>query len=171
MCRQTDPVLLALPRRTNSEPPAREQSGAPELDRLHLIETACGPKAEVDLLVELLTRTPGLAQSLADPNEVHNYHNPLASVNAYKHRMHALRCEYVNARLRALDLEEQLSEARARIERLQNHIQFLDATLQAMRTSRAWKAAEKCSRWSRAVARWLRRLPHAAKSKAIEPTP
>lgn len=154
-------MLLTLPRRTNSEPPALERSGASELQQFQLIETACGPKAERDLLFEVLSRSPGLTQSLTDPTEVHNYHNPLASVNAYKHRMHALRCEYVTLRLRNDDLETQVSE-------LARHIRFLEATLEQMRASRGWKLVEKCSQWRRSARRWLQRLPGWPKSKPRE---
>lgn len=100
---------------------------------------------ESALLMDLLTRSPGLGQALADPLEAHNSPNPLAAVNAYKHRLHALRCEYVNLRLDLLE----------RCEVLEKHVQFLEATLEEIRTSRAWKLVERCSRFRRIVLGWL----------------
>lgn len=153
---ETAPVLLALPqRRTDGEPAMHEAGTESCLEQLQAIETGSGPKVERDLLVELLARSPGLERGLADPSEVHNYHNPLAGVNAYKHRLHALRCEYVNVRLRIYDLETQLDQSRYRVEVLEKHIRFLDATLEQMCASRAWKLVERCSRWRRSVSRWL----------------
>jgi hypothetical protein len=149
---ENDPVLLALPpRRVECQPPRAEASGEPCLEQLYLIETGCGPKVETALLVDLLSRNLDLAETLVDPSEVHNYHNPLASVNAYKHRLHAIRCEYVSARLRIFDLEAQLDRSRSRVEVLERHVQFLDATLEQMRASRGWKLVEKCSRWRKIV--------------------
>src|SRR5262249_12079952 len=114
---ENDPVLLALPPRRGVSQTARaEESGEPCLEQLQVIETGCGPKVEAALLVDLLSRNLGLGETLADASEVHNYHSPLASVNAYKHRLHALRCEYVNARLRIYDLETQLDQSRYRVE-------------------------------------------------------
>jgi hypothetical protein len=156
--RETDPVLLALPpRRIESQPGACEASGEPCLEQLQVIETGCGPKVETALLVELLARSPGLGPTLADPFEAHNYHNPLAGVNAYKHRLHALRCEFVNVRLRLHELETQLNQSCYHREVLEKHVQFLDATLEQMRASRAWKLVEKISRWRRIVSQWLGR--------------
>jgi len=153
---ENDPVLLALPpRRVKSQTARAEESGEPFLEQLQVIETGCGPKVEAALVVDLLSRNLGVGETLADPSEVHNYHSPLASVNAYKHRLHALRCEYVNARLRIYDLETQLDQSRYRVEVLEKHVKFLDATLEQMRTSRGWKLVEKCSRWRRLVSGWL----------------
>ncbi len=150
---ETDPVLLALPqRRTDGEAAIGAETC---LAKLHVIETASGPKVERDLLVDLLERSPGLEQALADPSEIHSYHNPLAGTNAYKHRLHALRCEYVNVRLRIYDLETQLDQSRYRVEVLEKHVRFLNATLEQMRASRAWKLVEKCNRWRRNVSQWL----------------
>jgi len=154
---ENDPVLLALPRRVESQTPRAEESGEPCLEQLQVIETGCGPKVETALLVDLLSRNLGLAETLADPSEVHSYHNPLASVNAYKHRLHAIRCEYVSARLHIYDLEKQLNQSRYRVEVLEKHVQFLDATLEQMRASRGWKLVEKCSRWRKIVSGWLGR--------------
>jgi hypothetical protein len=136
---ESDPVVLALP-------PRRAETEAC-LQQLQAIETGSAPKAEFALLVDLLTRSPGLTATLADPTEVRNYHHPLASVQAYKHRMHALRVEYAQAQQRIHDLEIQLDQAHYHIEVLRKHVQFLDATLERMRASRAWKTAEKCSHW------------------------
>jgi hypothetical protein len=134
-----------------------QASGELCLDQLQAIETGCGPKVETALLTELLARSPGLAPSLVDPAEVHNYHNPNAAVNAYKHRLHGLRCEYASARLRIYDLETQLDQSRYRALVLEKQVQFLDAVLEQMRASRGWKLVEKCSRWRRIVSTWLRR--------------
>lgn len=151
---EKDPVLLALPGRLlESLPASAGESDDPCLDQLQVIETGCGPQVETGLLIDLLAR--GFRQGLTDPVEVHNYHNPLASVNAYKHRLHALRCEYVAARLRIYDLETQLNQARCRVEALEKQVRSLDATLQQMRASRSWKLVETCSQWRRFVSGWL----------------
>jgi hypothetical protein len=150
---EADPILLALPARRRDA-----EACEPGLEQLQVIETTSGPKVERSLLVELLTRSPGLAQSLGDPQEVHNYHHPLAGVNAYKHRFHALRCEFVNTRLRTVELEQQLARSQERVERLENHIQFLDHTLTQMHASRAWQWAERLSRWQRSLVDGLGRL-------------
>ena len=96
---ENDPVFLALPRRPAASASDLED-GEGWLERLHVIETDWGPKVERSLLVDLLNRSTGFAQSLADPVEVRNYQNPLASLNAYKHRLQAIRCEFVSAYLR-----------------------------------------------------------------------
>jgi hypothetical protein len=145
---ETDPVLLALPSRWTNNEPCREP--------LQVIETGCGPRVETALLRDLLARSPGLGQALADPTEAPNDHHPLAGINAYKHRLHALRCEYANVRLRVYDLETQLDQSCYRIEVLEKHIRFLDATLEKMRSSRGWKLVEKISRWRRRATQWLR---------------
>ncbi|MHB1422053.1 MAG: hypothetical protein ACYC3I_02420 [Gemmataceae bacterium] len=122
-----------------------------------MIETGSGPSVEMDLLTRLLAGSPGLAMSLADPVEVHNYHNPNAAVNAYKHRLHGLRCEYVNARVRIHDLETQLDQSRYHREVLEKQVRFLENTLEQMRASRGWKLVERCSRWRRSTTGWFRR--------------
>jgi hypothetical protein len=143
--------VLALPSRRN-DPDDPEAS----LEKLEAIATGTAPQVEMALLTELLTRSPGLAQGLADPHETHNYQHPLAGVNAYKHRLHALRCEFVNTRLRAVELEEQLTNARERNQRLENHVAFLEDTLTHMRQSRAWQWAERFSRWGRTLRGWIK---------------
>lgn len=154
---ETDPVLLALPsRRADNEPARHEANTEACQEQLQVIETGCGPKVETALLMDLLARSPGLGQALADPTEAHNDHHPLASVNAYKHRLHALRCEYANVRLRVYDLETQLDQSCYRIEVLEKHIRFLDMTLEQIRASRGWKLVEKFSRWRRSAVKWLR---------------
>jgi hypothetical protein len=156
---QPNPVLLALPpRRTENRHGAPQASVDPCLEQLQVIETGCGPRVEAALLKDLLTRSPGLGPTLADPFEVHNYHNPLAALNAYKHRLHALRCEFVNVRLRLHELETQLNQSNYHRQVLEKHVQFLDATLTQMQASRAWKLTEKCSRWHRLLSQWLGRI-------------
>lgn len=127
---------------------------------LQAIETEWGSKAESALLMELLKGSPGLPPSFADLTEVHIDPSPLADLNAYKHRLQALRREYAGARLRGIELEEQLAEARARI-------LYLDTTLAQIYASRFWKARERlhasliwkikegCARCWRTVSRWL----------------
>ena len=160
---EAEPVLLALPPR-RSPGPSRSQEVGEEvfLDQLQIIETGCGPQVESALLRDLLSRSPGLEEGLVDPAEVHSYPNPLAAVNAYKHRLHALRCEFVNVRLLLHELETQLNQSRYRNEVLEKHVRFLDGTLEAMRASRAWKWAEKCSRWRRIAAGWRDRFCQVA---------
>ena len=149
---EAEPVLLALPPRRRDRPP--EAGGQAFLEQLQVLETGCGPKVETTLLMHLLSQSPDLDRSLVDPAELHGYPNPLAAINAYKHRLHALRCEFVNVRLSLHERETQLHQSRYRNEVLEKHVQFLDATLEEMRASRAWKWVEKCSRWRRIVAGW-----------------
>jgi hypothetical protein len=78
--------------------------------------------------------------------------------NAYKHRLHALRRDYVNAHLRTLDLEDELSQARLQILRLEARVQHLSGTLEQMRARLVWKVVDRCRRWRRIVGVWLRRL-------------
>jgi len=132
---QTDPVLLSLPGRPKDCQPDGEEAAAETcLEQIHLIETGSGPRIETALLRELLARSPELEKGLTDPAEVQNYHHPLASVNAYKHRLHALRCENINLRLRVHDLETQLNW---------------------MRATRGWQLLEKYRRWRRTVSGWF----------------
>ena len=134
-----------------------EQEGAGELclEQLQAIETGWTPKVETALLRDLLKQALGRPQSLADPTEAQNDRAFLASLNTYKHRLHALRCEYADARLHGLELEDQLGEARLRILRLEARIKHLDATLEQIHASRVWKVRERCARCWRAVSRWL----------------
>src|SRR5690348_14536202 len=77
---EADPVFLALPtRRIDGRPKAQEGTGEAFLQALQVIETGCGPKIESALLMDLLSRSPGLEQGLVDPAEVHGYPNPLAA--------------------------------------------------------------------------------------------
>ena len=154
---ETDPIVLVLPACRKNIVPETPEDNAPVLEQLHAIETGSTPKVELAWLTQLLARSPGLALGLSDPHEGHNYHHPLASVNAYKHRLHALRREFVTTRLRTVELEMQLTEARARVQRLENHVQFLEQTLHHMRSSRAWQWTERCSRWRQTLLRWLGR--------------
>jgi hypothetical protein len=91
------------------------------LEQLHLIGTGNIPRSETALLRDLLTRSPEGT-------------NGLVSVNAYKHRLHALRCENINLRRRIHDLETQLNQ---------------------MRATRGWKLLEKYRQGRRTVWRWL----------------
>jgi hypothetical protein len=153
---ENNPVLLSLPPRRVEKQTAMAGVGYDaSLEQLQAIETGSGPKMETALMTDLLARHLGLDQVLADPVEVHIYHNPLASVNAYKHRLHALRCEYLSARLRIDDLETQLNQSRNRVGTLEKHVQYLDDTLEQMRASRAWKLVEMCSSWRRFLSAWL----------------
>jgi hypothetical protein len=127
-------------------------------EKLQAIETGSGPKVETELLRELLRRSPGLEAGLGDRHEVHNFQHPLAGVNAYKHRLHALRCEFVNTRLKTVELETQLARSQEQVKRLENHVRFLENTLHQMRASRAWQWTERCSRWHRTLRLWLRNL-------------
>jgi hypothetical protein len=148
---------------TTARPPKRAEAA---LEQLQLIETGCGPEVESEALRDLLTRSAGLADSLTDPIEVPNYHNPLASANAYKHRLNALRCEYAQARLRALDLEEQCVRARSLIERLESRVKLLEAPLEQMKSSLAWKVAVKGFRCWWTISQWFRRLRGSVKPKS-----
>jgi hypothetical protein len=139
-CAEADPILLALPPRRMDEVTSAE----PCLEQLHAIETGSGPKVEMALLLELLKESPGLEQSLVDPTEVHNYHNPLASINAYKQRLHAIRCEYVDLRMR------------------------LEAELGQVRASRMWRVANEFNRWRQILRQyfgWFRKGGDAQQRK------
>jgi hypothetical protein len=154
---ETEPIFLALPR-PSAQPENEGDASKGWLERLHLIETEGGPKVEQSLLVEMLNRSSGFPEYLADPAEVQNYHNPFASLNAYKHRIQAIRCEFVNAHLRAESLALQLAESRSAIQRLEQHTEYLRFTLEQMQASRAWKLLEKCSGWRRAVSQLIGRI-------------
>ena len=142
-------------RRMDTRTLEREEDGNLCLEQLQAIETGWGPKVESALLMELLNRSLGFTESLADPTEVQNDCNPFAILNAYKHRLHALRCEYTDTHLRRLELEEQLAEANLRILRLEARVKHLDTTLEQIYASRFWKVKERCARCWRAVSRWL----------------
>lgn len=155
-------MLLALPQRqmdfaAGSREEKREDD-EPGLELLQAIETDSSPRVERVLLRELLQRSPGLLPNLVDPTEVHNYQSELAGVSAYKHRLQAIRCEYINARIRAEDLETQLKQSRYELHCLQKHIEFLDAIIHQMRASRGWKLVEKCSQLRQTVSRLVGRL-------------
>lgn len=138
--READPVLLALPRRGWDDQLA---PGETCLEQLQVIETGSGPKVETALLLESLKRSPGLEQSLVDPVEVHNYHNALADINAYKHRLHAIRCEYVELRMR---LESELVQVRMRLE----------SELAQVRASTMWRLANEFHRWRKLLVQYIR---------------
>jgi hypothetical protein len=154
---EVEPVFLALPRRPADSESASE-AGEAWLERLHVIETDCGPKVERSLLLDLLNRSTGFAQSSLDPVEARNDQNPLASLNAYKHRLQAIRCEYVSAHLRAETLEARLAESRSAIQQLERDIEFLRFTLDQMLASRAWKLLETCSQWRRWASQLVGRI-------------
>lgn len=118
---------------------------ASELEQLEAIETGWGPQGESALLMELLKQSPELSLRLTDPAEVPNGHSPLAELNAYKHRLQALRGEYADARLHGIEVEEQLAEARLQILRLEARVKHLDITLQRIFASRFWKFRELCA--------------------------
>lgn len=142
---QSDPILLTLPgQRTDCPPEDGEATGASCLEQIHLIETDSGPRIETTLLKELLARSPELDKVLADSAEVQNSPHPLAGVNAYKHRLHALRCENINLRLRVQELETQLHR---------------------MRATRGWQLLEKYRRWRQTVSGWLQPIFKADKSE------
>jgi hypothetical protein len=136
----------------------RTMANSADGGQLHAVETGWTPAAESTLLMDLLTRSPGLSQSLSDPTEVQDDQNPLVRVNAYKHRLHALRCEYVHAHLQTLDQGAQLAESRLRIARLEERIKHLEGTLEQMQATRVWRAAVTCNRWRRTVSQYLRRI-------------
>ncbi|HEY7426969.1 MAG TPA: hypothetical protein VH682_22230 [Gemmataceae bacterium] len=128
------------------------ENGEVCLEQLQAIETGWGPESELALLRDLLTRSPGCA----DPLDVPNDPNSLARFNAYKHRLHALRCDYVNARLRVLDVEDRLTQSRLRGQQLENHVKFLEATLDQMRATLTWRVRERCRHWWWTISEWLR---------------
>lgn len=166
---EAEPVLLALPSRPmESALASRDAGGEAFLEQLQVLATGSGPKVETALLLDLLSQSPGMDKGLVDPAELHGYPNPLAAINAYKHRLHALRCEFVNVRLSLHELETQLTQSRYRNEVLEKHVRFLDATLEEMRSSRAWKWVQKCSRWRRIVTAWCERLRQIARGSLHE---
>jgi len=122
-----------------------EEAGAC-LEPFQAIATGWGPEVESTLFPDLLER------NVADPNAAPNGD---AVVNAYKHRLHSLRCEYADARQRAAEADEQLAEARLHILRLEARVKHLDTTLHQIHASRWWKVKEWCARPWRIVSRWL----------------
>jgi hypothetical protein len=124
------------------------ENGEECLKQLQAIETGWVSEGESALLRDLLTPSHGSANR-----------------NAYKHRLHALRRDYVNSHLRTLDLEDQLSQARLRILRLEARVQHLSGTLEQMRARLVWKMVERCRRWRRMVPVWLRHLRRLGRSK------
>ncbi|HEY7426605.1 MAG TPA: hypothetical protein VH682_20385 [Gemmataceae bacterium] len=127
----------------------KPQDDEPGLELLQVIETDGCPQAELALLRDLLHS--------ADPTELRNYPDPLADLGACKHRLQAMRCEYISARVRAEELEEELKKSRYDVGRLEKHTQFLQSTLDQMRASRAWRLVEKCNRLRRTVSRLFQR--------------
>jgi hypothetical protein len=93
----------------------------PCLDQLHFIEAGDMPRVETAMLRDRLARGPVQGPSLAD-------------VIAYKHRLHALRCENSALRLHIHDLQTQLNQ---------------------MRATRGWKLLEKIRWWRRTLSGWL----------------
>lgn len=152
------------------------------LKHLQLIETGSTPKAELSVLRELLNQAPQFGQVLADPTEAQHYPGPFAYINAYKHRLHALRCEFVTARFRIQELSEQrdqLHQQRDQLHQQRDQLQQQRDQLQQQRdeldrrlsqeimgfrlwrdellTSRAWKMAVRCSRIRQTFLRWFGR--------------
>jgi hypothetical protein len=125
------------------------QDEDPGLELLQAIETDSCPQAELALLRQLLHR--------ADPIDLGNYPDPLADLSACKHRLQAMRGEYINARVRVEELEVELKKSRYEVGRLEKHTQFLQSTLDQMQASRAWRLVEKCSRLRRTVSRLFQR--------------
>lgn len=109
----------------NDDPAGRsfavKESVEPCLEQLHLIETGSVPRVETAMLRELLARSPEQGQVRAN-------------VNGYKHRLHALRCENFDLRLRIHDLETQIKQ---------------------MCATRGWKMLERLRWWRRTVSGWL----------------
>src|SRR5690349_9086602 len=88
--------------------PAQEENVLEQLmttapEQIPALDTGYGPESESALLRDVLTQT-----NCAGPNA-------LAVVQAYKHRLQAIRCEYVHVHVRAIELQEQLAEARLQI--------------------------------------------------------
>ncbi|HEY7158414.1 MAG TPA: hypothetical protein VH575_31005 [Gemmataceae bacterium] len=128
------------------------ENGEECLKQLQAIETGWASEGESALLRDLRTPSHGPSDGRADRN-------------AYKRRLHALRRDYVNAHLRTLDLEDQLSQARLRILRLEARVQHLSGTLEQMRARLVWKVVERYRRWRRMVPVWLRHLRRLGRSK------
>ncbi len=93
----------------------------PGLEQLHLIEAGSLPRVETAILKDLLARCPEQRPSPAD-------------MNAYKHRLHALRCENFSLRI---------------------HIHELETRINQMCATRGWKLLEKFRWWRRTVSGWF----------------
>jgi hypothetical protein len=93
----------------------------PCLEDLQLVETGSIPRVETALLRDVLARRPERGQDFA-------------VLNAYKHRLNAIRSENCTLRQRVQDLETQLAQ---------------------MRATRGWKLLEKFRSWRRTVSGWL----------------
>ncbi len=104
------------------------------VEPLQVIETGWGSENESALLRDLLARNKKSVRG----------RNSRARLTAYKHRLHALRCDYANARLRVLELEEQWAQAQLQI--------------QQMQATRVWRMRERYHGWRQTISGWLRRL-------------
>jgi hypothetical protein len=101
------------------------------LDDLQFVETGSLPRVETALLRDVLAQRPERGQGLA-------------VVNAYKHRLNALRSENCSLRQRIHDLETQLAQ---------------------MRATRGWIMLEKLRSWRRTISGWLHPFSNADKSE------
>jgi hypothetical protein len=90
-------------------------------EQLHLIEAGIMPRAETAMLRDRLAQSPEQGPSLAD-------------LIAYKHRLHALRCENFSLRLQIHALETQIDQ---------------------MRATRGWKLLERIRWWRQTVLGWF----------------
>jgi hypothetical protein len=134
-----------------------EDEVAMHLEPIQALDTGDGPAVESALLRELMTRSADLAERFADAEEAHGDDTSLVRVNAYKQRLQALRCECADARLRALDAEEKLNAAHMHIGELERIVLVLKTELQQLRSSRAFRFAERLSDVKQAVARLIPR--------------
>ncbi len=131
-------------------------------DALYLIETECGPKTDLAALVSHLRERRDLLEGRAERTDVSS-ESPFATLNAYKLRLQAVRCEYASARLRVDDLEEQVKRLETRLAEAHNAIRsveerldesvretnFYRHALQQMEESRAWQILQSWRRWRR----------------------
>ena len=90
-------------------------------ERLHLIEAGITPRVETAMLRDRLAQSPEQGPGLA-------------GLIAYKHRLHALRCENFSLRLQIHALETQINQ---------------------MRATRGWKLLEKIRWWRRTMSGWF----------------
>jgi hypothetical protein len=141
-------------------------------DSLYVIETDCGPRTDLASLLSRLKQSQGFLEGVADQTEVPLSHHPLASLNAYKHRLQAVRWEYVNARLQVEDLEGQvkllecrLAEAQAGLRSLEDRLAeagretvFYRYALEKMKESRAWQILRSWRRFRQAALGFWRRI-------------
>lgn len=121
-----------------------------EADQLQVFPMGDGPEIDSAALLEALTPLPENPPPAAP--------TAAAQLSAYKHRLQAIRSEYVHVHLRAIELDEQLAEARLQIARLENARQYLDDQLHSMRQSRAWQIAARYIHWRQAIAEWFQRI-------------